>query len=213
VPDHSVLSALPSIDALRARTRALAVLDAVIGDEPEMRYFAFDAAWDEGEEMASMDNGSGDNWFAWFGTFGAAIIGFDHESSMSPYAQDPPALWPGLFDGVPEGFRAPVIDEPAFSPDATTFIVWRERSDDAWRTTLDTDADGSADFLRPVLDDDPGWFVEFCAEYYEVSVDADLIAAVYRSEPLTRDVVRGLNPSRDVAAVLAEASAMGYPVA
>ena len=45
-----------------------------------------------------------------------------------------------------------------------------------------------------------------------MNIDAEPIGAIYRSEPLTRDIISALNPSRDVAAVLAEASAMGYPV-
>jgi len=32
----------------------------------------------------------------------AVIVGFAHEAPMTPYAQDPPALWPGLLDGVPD---------------------------------------------------------------------------------------------------------------
>ena len=36
---------------------------------------------------------------------GCCIIGFAHESAMSPYRKQPPELWPGLLSNVPEQLR------------------------------------------------------------------------------------------------------------
>lgn len=219
MPSAELLAALPAIDRLRELLRALAVLDAVMSEEWESRYFSFDPAWSDGEQMGSMRNGSGDDWFCWFGPPGAAIVGFDHESGMSPYRVDPPELWPGLLDGVPEAFRAPVLEEVAFEISDSTFVIWREEGDATWQAAAveapeGEDPDGSEGLLEPLVADDPAKrYVAFAEAYYEVEIDADAVAAIHRGEPLTAALVARLNPERDATAALAEVAAMGYPTA
>lgn len=57
---------LPSIPVLRRVAQSLAMLDAILCPEWEYRYYSFNAAWGPGREMASMRNGSGDDWFLLF---------------------------------------------------------------------------------------------------------------------------------------------------
>jgi hypothetical protein len=219
MPKPELLAALPTIDRTRELTRALAVLDTMMSEEWDSRYFSFDPAWSEGEQMGSMRNGSGDDWYCWFGAAGAAIVGFDHESDMSPYHEDPPELWPGLIEPVPEAFREPVLEEAAFEISDSTFVIWRESGDDSWYAAdIDLpdgeDPDGAEALLEPLVADDPvQWYVDFAADYYEEEVDAEAVAAIFRGEPLTAALVTRLNPDRDAAAALAEAADMGYPTA
>ena len=53
---------LPDIPTVRRRSQALAILDAILCPEWAYRYFSFDSRWGPGEEMASMRNGSGDEY-------------------------------------------------------------------------------------------------------------------------------------------------------
>lgn len=218
MPTAELLAALPSLVRTLELTRALAVLDAVMSEDWESRYYSFDAAWDKGERMASMRNGSGDDWFCWFGAPGSAIVGFAHESPMSPYAQDPPALWPGLLDDIPDVFRAPVLDEPAFSISDTTFVIWREPDDPAWQASRiqlpdETDPDGAGYLLQLLIDDQPERYVEFAADYYERDLPLEPVAAIYRTDPLTTALVMAINPHRDANAARSEVAEMGYPLA
>ncbi len=218
MPSADLLSALPTLDRTRELTRALAVLDAVMSRDWESRYYSFDPAWSDDEQMASMRNGSGDDWFCWFGPPGAAIVGFDHESPMSTYVHDPPALWPGLLSGVPKAFTRPVLEEPAFSVSDTTFLIWRQPGDSAWRAggvvlPDEPDPDGARHLLELLLDDDPTAYVRFAGEYYERDLPLDGVAAIYRSTPLTSALVESLHSGREFEAVAREAREMGYPVA
>ncbi len=214
-----VLAALPSIARLRELTRTLAVLDAVLSPDWELRYYSFDPAWAEDQEMASMRNGSGDDWFCWFGDPGAAILGFDHESPMSPYAVDPKRTWPGVIKGLPSAFVRPVLREPAFKGEDVTFLFWRESHDIGWNSgpvDLPRDGDdlsGAGDHLGLVLADDPGAYVVFARDYYEVELPLGVVAAAWDTSPLTSAVVSALNSSADVNEVLAEVEALGFPVA
>ena len=210
MPGDDVLASLPELDRLRRLTRALAVLDAIMEPRWDLRLFSFDAAWHEGEQMASLRDGSGDNWFCWLGPPGAAIVGFAHEAAVRP----------GLLDGVPDVFRAGVLEEPAFSIDETTFLVWREHGDRAWQATaaaIDAaeadDLDGARSLLEPLLRDQPAWYVGFAAGYHSAKVDPEAVAAIYAGAPVTPSMCAALNPDRDVDAALEEVSTMGHPTA
>src|SRR4051794_29115430 len=108
------LSNMPDIENLERLTQSLAMLDAIISPEWEYRYFSFNAEWGTslGERMASMRNGSGDEYFLLFAGAGAILKGFDHESPMSSWTGIPPSVWPGVVDHVPEEFSA-FLAEPA----------------------------------------------------------------------------------------------------
>jgi hypothetical protein len=85
------LTPLPDIQALKQLTQSLAMLDAILWPEWEERYYSFNFHWAESEMMASMRNGSGDDWFLLFSQAGAIMKGFSHESPMAAIP-----TWPGV---------------------------------------------------------------------------------------------------------------------
>ncbi|MFI8532752.1 hypothetical protein ACIGMX_21240 [Streptomyces aquilus] len=199
---HALISRLPAIPVLRDRCRALAVLDAVLSPDWEDRYFSYSARWSPTEEMASMRDGSGNEYAIVFSPAGAYARGFDHESPMSPYAREDHEPWPGLFDGLPEVFR-PYVTEPSFTDEngtpLATVCFWREAADPAWHAgavEAGGEDDGSAEWLFEVLlDGRPEGYREFAEEYYETEVDLDAVRHVWALRPLTGAVVSRLNPS------------------
>lgn len=70
----ATLTALPDVEGLRKLTQSLAMLDAIMSPEWEDRYYSFNSQWDAGEMMASMRNGSGDEYFILFGPHGARLF-------------------------------------------------------------------------------------------------------------------------------------------
>jgi hypothetical protein len=101
---------LPGVEIVRRWSQSLAVLDAIMSAEREYRYFSFDADFGPGQALASMRNGSGDEYSITFTRDGAFLRGFDHESPLSPFARTPPAPWPGTFAGPPAAFAAVAED-------------------------------------------------------------------------------------------------------
>jgi hypothetical protein len=205
------LSSLPDIQGLRRLTQALATLDAILSSEAEYRYYRFDSHWDDGEMMASMQDGSGDEWHALFCASGVAIHGLAHEAPMFQYE----CPRPGLFDGLPEEFHTNFLHEPAFDTANTTFCIWRRTADVAWghgpvQLPPGDDPDGSADLLA-ILSGEPEQYVRFAAEYYERDVNAEAVAAVYRHVPLTEALIRVLNPDRTLGVLSDDLAAIGYP--
>lgn len=209
------LSGMPDIPTLEKLTRSLAMLDAIICPEWEYRYFSFNANWDpsRGERMASMRNGSGDEYFLLFGGAGAILKGFDHECPMSPWTGPQNAVWPGVLDHVPEGFSA-FLNEPAFNLKDTTFCIWRMGSDSVWRCGSisfpeGSDPDGSEGLLW-AFDGNPATYADFARDYYEMSPADGAIERIYWHQPLTGELVAALNPNKEIAESLRDAEEIGY---
>src|SRR4030095_3057050 len=118
------LKIIPDIPSLKKLCQSLAVLDAIMSPEWDYRYYSFNSKWDQEEMMASMRDGSGDEYFILFDSHGAIMKGFAHESTMSPWANDAEQIWPGVLDQVPSEF-GDFLSEPAFSMSETTFCIWR----------------------------------------------------------------------------------------
>jgi len=209
------LSELPSIETLKKLTQSLALLDAILMRQQEYRYYSFNSKWGENEQMASMSNGSGDEWYCGFGPPGAFLKGFDHESEMSPWAIEVPKVWPGVLDGVPEIFKS-FATEPAFSMENTTFCIWREIQDSQWSTgkisfPATDDPDGSEGLLA-ILDGKPISYKTWAEEYYECSVSLAAVRKIYEHAPLSPELVRELSGTAEFGSLLSDAAEIGYPV-
>lgn len=218
---YDVARRLPAITDLRDLCRSLAMLDAILSPDWESRYYSFDAAWTEGEEMASMSNGSGDEYTIVFSAAGVYVRGFSHESPMSPYGNDGEP-WPGVIDDVPDVFER-FVEEPAFTDEdgvpIVTACLWRDATDDRWRHgTIDfpsdrADPDGATDLFRLLIDRSPEAFQRFAEDYYEVPVDLEAVRAVYALRPLNQELVSSLNTEITLADLARDISEIGYPQA
>lgn len=209
------LSQLPDLLTLEKRAQSLAMLDAILSADWDSRYFSFNSRWDAklGERMASMRNGSGDEYFLLFSAQGAILKGFDHESAMSPWLRADGAVWAGVLDHVPNEF-ASFLTEPAFNMKDTTFCIWRALGDSTWSVgpvawPEGEDPDGSERLLW-ALDGSAETYFDFASDYFEVSPDLETIERVFRHEVLTPELVGRLNSERDFAECLRDAEEIGY---
>jgi hypothetical protein len=207
----SLTARLPPPPELERRCVALAMLDAVICSEWEYRYFSFNRNWDpaSGMRMASMRNGSGDEYFiAFFADGSAALKGFDHES---PALQGQPSVR-GVLDGLPASFDA-FANEPAFSMDTTTFCLWN--TGDGWRrspslTQAAIELDGSGELLA-LLVGTASDYVDYAKAVFEVDVSAGVIQRFFDLEPLTAELAGALRKDRDLKALGEDLDEIGYP--
>ena len=203
---------LPELATIQRRARALAMIEAIVCPEWEDRYYSYNCKWGPDLEMASMRNGSGDDWFLLFGPFGAGIKGLAHES---PLAGDPVLLLAAR-TSIPEDFQS-FLTEPAFSWNAMSFCYWLGKSDRAWNRVVHPDSertevdDGSEEFLA-LLHQPARAYVEFAEWYYEVSIPEESVEALYRYTPLTNSLVQSINPELAVSSVASDAVEIGYPL-
>ncbi|MFD8594820.1 hypothetical protein ACFV1L_07450 [Kitasatospora sp. NPDC059646] len=214
---EQVAAGLPGIAELRAHCRALAVLDAILLPDRPDRYFSYDSRWNAaaGEQLASMRDGSGDEYAIVFTPAGVLVRGFAHEAEMSPYGHEDRQVWPGVLDEVPAVF-AGQLAEPAFGDEddvpAVTVCLWRRNADTAWRHgSIDfpagPDPDGADGLFALLTDRRPEAYHAHAEEYLEAEVDLAAVRAVLAGEPLTDELVAALNPGlgpADLAEDLAE---------
>ena len=208
------LSRLPDISSLKALMQSLAMLDSILMNDWEYRYYSFDSNWNQNSAVASMRNGEGDELFAMFMPFGAVLKGFAHESVMSPYRVNPPNVWRGVLDNVPSAF-AEFLSEPAFSPLDTTFCIWRMRDDYVWQRGNvgypdEKDPDGSESLLA-ILDGKPETYQIWAEEYYNQAINFAAVKQIYEHQPLTEELVTFINGNAAIENVLKEAVVIGYP--
>jgi hypothetical protein len=207
------LSLLPNIEELRLLLQSLAMLDAILEEKWDYRYYSYNAKWSKNSEVAFMRNGSGDEYFAMFRSNGAIIKGFAHESIMSPYGKNPPSVWPNVLDNVPNEFSE-FIKEPAYSAVDTTFCIWRMVQESSWQCGKiefpnGKDPDGSEELLA-ILDGNPETYQAWSEGYYEHPVNLDAIKRIYAHNPLTNSLVTELNQKASLHHVNEEAKTIGY---
>ncbi|WP_432543852.1 hypothetical protein [Kineococcus sp. SYSU DK002] len=214
---------LPAPPVLRRHCQGLAVLDAIAAEDSVDRYYSFDAAWGTGEQLASMDDGSGNSWSITFTPAGAWLRGFDHESPVSPYAEPFDLDWRAA---VPAPLR-PAATEPAFTdgdlPLLTLACWWLDAdaggggpAEPRWhpvrfRRSVPSDVDDGSRWLLAELDTDPDAYVRFAAEYHETDLDRADVAHVLALRPLDEGLVRRLNPARTLAGLAGDVARIGYP--
>ena len=201
---------LPPIATLRRLTKSIAMLDAVIQPEWQYRYYSYNSKWTAGEEMASMRDGSGDDWFLLFAPCGAALKGFAHESPLARNKE----LATLIPQAVPSEF-ASFLHESAFSMDLATFCLWRGSKDSVWNVVSsgkgpDPKRDGSAELLQ-ILDGLPQTYQAWAEDYYEREVPLAAVQAIYGHQPLNSDLLVALNPELPLAEVAPAATEIAYP--
>jgi hypothetical protein len=202
---------------------AIAVLDLIVEPEWGLRYFSYQPSWGLGEALASMRDGSGNEYWIVFAADGAAYAqGFDHESELSPWGNEDGELHEGIIDGMPDQFRR-YVSEPAFSFEnipSLTVCLWTETgAEGSWRhgsvppPGSPGDLSGAADLFRVVSRPDPAGYVEYAADYYETEIDAGAVAEIYQHRPLDQALISRISPGRAMEDILGESREIGYPIA
>ena len=186
------------------------MLDALICPEWEYRYYSFNPDWAEQEEMASMRDGQGDDWFLLLDKAGAALKGFAHESSVAKtdYAKK-------IQIEVPQRFTSFLV-KPAFSMESATFCYWRAADDAAW-SKVGSDGDGAeaddgSQAMLSLLVEPASEYCQFAEDYYEEEISVQVVQALYELTPLTEHLVSNLNPALAFVDALSLAKEIGYPV-
>lgn len=203
------LALFPDVIGLRTLLQSMAMLDAIVCPDWEMRYYSFDTKWSAGATMGSMRSGCGDDFFALFNSYGCFLKGFAHESPIAGEVAPE-----NFYRGLPAELEAGV-KEPAFSTDDVTFCLWRAFDDKKWSRApvplpRGGDPDGSATLLSP-LDGKPKTYRDWAEDYYEVELPLDAVKAIYNQEPLTKDLIKSLNPEITMKDLKDDIREIGYP--
>jgi hypothetical protein len=200
------MTTLPSIPELIRRTKALAALDLIMSPDWDMRYYSFNSTWSASQQMASMRDGCGDEWWMVFHADGwTALKGLGHESPA--WSEGGDSLSIALQQTFPSEL-AEFSHEPAFRWDSTSFAAFclPAHRDWVWSKPLTqfSKLDGGEDELLALLSGSPQDYADFASQYYEADVPVKIVQQVFSLSPITEDVVLALNPDADFSAIEAE---------
>jgi hypothetical protein len=217
---RSLAALAAPVDLMRVGKSA-AMLDAILfPDEWDARYHSYNAKWSRGEQVFSMRNGEGDFYFILFARTGAVLLGFGHESVMSPWSKerskekDGPTPFPGIFDGFPKTIAYEKTAASFREDDSeVTFCAWWT-GNGPWRIgnvkfPKGKDPDGSQGLLF-ILDGKPGTYAAWIKRYAQ-RAPLHHVKNVYAHAPLTKAMVAAINPEAEFAAIAKEAKEIGYP--
>lgn len=211
---REILSILPDVKSLKKLSQSLALLDAIMSPDWEYRYYSFNSNWGENETMASMRDGSGDDYFILINSQGAIIKGFAHESSMNPFVNEPIKVWKGILDNVPMEFKD-FLSESAFSIESTTFCTWRKFTDLSWQIgEIDypqgIDPDGMSELLT-ILGGNPSTYKNWAEYYFNKEIPLLSVEHIYQQKPLTKEFIKNLNKDISIKDLEEDVEEIGYP--
>ncbi|GIP22239.1 hypothetical protein [Paenibacillus sp. J22TS3] len=192
----NALEQLPEPESLKKLMIAQAALNTILCETEWLRYHSFVQEWDEGVCMAKIHNGAGDHLIMLFSAIGSIMKGFDHESQLSPHAQDEYEVWPGIYDDVPSGLLS-LLEHEDIEKEDVTFCIWRKNSDSSWQkgeVEMPEGADDGSAFLIGAIYQTPEEFVQFAKDYYELALPVEVVEQVYEGVPITMEMIQMLNP-------------------
>ena len=204
---------MPGIRDLKQITKALATLDLILEPDWEYRTYSYNSRWADDLEMASMRNGSGDDWFMALHRSGwVGLKGFAHESAAASVSGFSEALQKAVPDSL-----GSFSQEAAFQWEDTTFCLWRLPGDAKWSfgqsfAKLDGAIETGQTELLSILGSGPEGYKAYAGAYFSKDVPLEAIAAVYGHRPLTDEMVKAINPENSLAHLGEALSEIGYPI-
>lgn len=177
------LSSLPDKNTLKKICKAISVLDAIISQDWEYRYYSYNSKWDKTEECLQMRNGAGDEMYILHHEGGCVINGFAHEYSQQDKAK--------LTQNLPVIFSDFIFSEPVKSI-GTTFCLWTTELKNWQVGKIESPEDNSDEMLK--IFDGPQAYVNWATEYFEGSykesgIPIATVTKIYAGHTLTKEMV------------------------
>lgn len=178
---------LPSKNSLQNICKAISVLDAIICQEWEYRYYSYNSKWGEGEEFFEMRDGSGDLMNILFLEKNCVINGFAHEFQKNQKSD--------LTTNLPEMYNDFIFGEPVASL-GTTFCLWTNETEN-WEVGLIKDYNDNSEELLAIFDGNPQTYIDWASDYFEDSyketgIPLNTVTEIYQGKILTKEMVLSL---------------------
>lgn len=184
------------IEQLCKKMKSLALLDAIIEQEWEYRYFSYNSNWSDTEEMGSLRDGSGGEWFLWVSGSLAGYKCLSPEDGLMSDLQ-------GAKNNAPTVYES-FINEPAFSMDQATCIWYLEESH--W-VKYGNSVNWLID-LNTILNWSASDYQAWAAEYYERDIDLSSVEEILGGQ-FSEELAKKLNSDIDMSLLLAELPDIG----
>lgn len=201
------LSLLPNRKKVQLICKAISVLDAIISQEWEYRYYSYNNKWAENEECFEMRNGSGDQILILFRADGCILNGFAHEYEQQDLKK--------LTAKLPSIFYEFIFEEPVKSI-GTTFCLWTTELHN-WQLGQIENFDDNSEEMLAIFDGNPQTYIDWANEYFEESysefgIPIETVTAIYNGKTLTKEMVLSIvDELEDWEQLENDLNEIGYP--
>lgn len=198
---------LPDRKKLQIICKAISVLDAIISQEWEYRYYSYNNKWADDEEFCEMRNGSGDQMLILFRQDGCVINGFAHDFVQ----QDKEKLTKDL----PSIFDTFIFGEPVRSI-GTTFCLWIIEQK-KWQVGKVENYEDNSEEMLNIFDGQPQTYIDWATDYFnesyeESGIPMDIISKIYSGQTLTKEMVLSIvEELQDWEQLVTDLNEIGYP--
>ena len=206
------LQNLPNKEKLQKICKSISVLDAIISQDWEYRYYSYNQKWRKDEELFEMRDGCGDQMLILFTKNGCVINGFAHE--LYDFEENLPSK-SELIKGIPDVFNDFILGEPVATI-GTTFCIWTNENNQWQLGNIKHFKDGSDEMLS-IFDGNPQTYIDFAIDYFEedyLSTEnaKNTVIKIYNHETLTREMVLSIvDELEDWAQLESDLKEIGYP--
>ncbi len=174
---------LPNTKTLQRVCKAISVLDAIICQEWESRYYSYNCQWNIDEEFCEMRNAEGSQILILFQKEACVINGY------SPEYKEPKKS--RLTQNLPSVFDEFIFGEPVATI-GTTFCIWN--IDNEWKTGQLNKADDGSEELLSIFDGKPESYISWASDYFEGyykenGILIDVVREIYEGKTLTKDMI------------------------
>lgn len=175
---------LPNKNSLQHICKAISVLDAIICQEWEYRYYLYNSKWAEDEEYFGMRDGAGDLMDILFLENHCVISGFAHEFQYNQKSD--------LTKNLPEIYNQFIFDEPV-ATNGTTFCLWTNETKN-WEVGEIKDFNDNSEDLLAIFDGNPQTYINWASEYFdesykETGIPLKTVTEIYQGKTLTKEMV------------------------
>ena len=184
------------IEDFKNKLKYLALLDAILEQDWELRYYSYNSSWSPEEEMASLRDSCGGEWFF---LIADKDIAFKCTSPVDGLAAD----FQTLKNQVPEKFSA-FLNEPAFSMDEGSCIWYLE--DNKW-VELGNEIN---DLPNPkkIQQMSASDYCNYASDILEQDIDSNIVQSIFDGK-FTFELAVQLNPDVDIDELKNDASEIG----
>jgi len=181
---------------LKNKLKRLALLDAIIEPEWEYRYYSYNANWSDTQEMASLRDSCGGEWFF---LFDGDNVSFKCTSPVDGLADN----FDDLKKLVPERFT-PLLAEEAFSMDQGSCIWFIDNG--TW-IKLGKEID---DLPNPITIQEmtASDYCQFVEDIFEQEIDQKIVQSIFDGL-FTLELANQINPYIDLGTLKQDISEIG----
>jgi len=201
---------LPNPNLVLKKSKSLAMLDAIYCQQWDLRYFSHNSRWAKCEEMSSMRDGEGGDYFILFSPDGAAMKGGFHEGGL---VGDERILTKAQ-SLIPSELKN-FMSEPAFSINDASFLAWFDNESMRWTKVgaieIGSEKDDGIKYLTEWLKSDWEFYENWASEYYETQIDKNLAKYIFDFQPFHLDIIKTISLDLDENQLIEDINEIGYP--